>query len=134
MKTMRYHKPDPLLLLAFFVGIGVLATSVVQAAEPLNVMADNQIEQEKSADWLQSFWNLDLSRKIKNWKPMISVEPSGADGLGLVRPFGTRGPELRVLNSLPKNVQRNLRAGGDNRVGAFGGEKPDAYLFLEKRW
>ena len=134
MKTMRYHKPDLLLLLAFFVGVGVLATSVAQAAEPLNVMGNaKQIEQEKSTDWLQAFWNLDLAQKIQNWKPMISVE-SGGEGLGLVRPFGTRGPELRVLHCMPENVRRNLRDGGDNRIGAFGNDNPNAYLFLEKRW
>jgi len=134
MKTMRYQKPDLLLLLAFFVGVGVLATSLAQAAEPLNIMANSkQIEQEKSADWLHAFWNLDLARKIQNWKPMISVDTSG-EGMGLVRPFGTRGPELRVLNRMPGHVKRNLRAGGDNRIGVIGSDNPNAYLFLEKRW
>ncbi|HHJ18118.1 MAG TPA: hypothetical protein ENJ80_15670 [Gammaproteobacteria bacterium] len=134
MNAMRYHKPDLLLLLAFFVGIGVLATSVVQAAEPLNIMANtNQLKQEKSANWLPSFGSLDLAQKIRDWKPMISVDSSG-EGLGLVRPFGTHGPQLRILNRMPNHVRRNLRAGGDNRIGAVGSDNPNAYLFLEKRW
>jgi hypothetical protein len=102
MKTTRYRKPNLLVLLTFFVGVGVLATSVAQAGE------------------------------LRIWKPEFSVGKDGR-GLNLARPFGTRGPTLRLSHSLPDNVKRSLRAGGDHQIGAFAADSPNGYMFLEKR-
>ncbi len=135
MKTTRYRKPNLLVLLTFFVGVGVLTTSVVQAAEALNITSAEKraVKHAGASQWLQSVWNLDLAEKLRTWKPEFTVDKRG-QGLNLARPFGVRGPTLRLSNSMPDNVKRCLRAGGDHQIGTFGADNTDAYVFLEKRW
>lgn len=125
MKTTRYSKPNLLVLLTFFVGVGVMASGVVQAAE--------SVEHAGAGQRLVSVWNPDLAAKLRSWKPEFSVDKRG-QGLNLARPFGVRGPTLRLSNTMPDNVKRGLRAGGDHQIGTFGADNPDAYMFLEKRW
>jgi hypothetical protein len=134
IKTRLYRKPDLLLLLAVFVGTGFLATSVTNAAEPGGVLTlDAKNDQTgHSESWWRSIWGLDLTRKLKDWHPKITVEED-AEGLNLARPFGKTGPGLQLSSSLPVSVQRSLRDGGDNGIGALGNDT-DAYIFLQKRW
>ena len=134
-KSTSYRKPNLLVLLTFFVGFGVVATSVAQAAEPLDIMSNGKLAQKRadSRQWLPTSWSLDLADRIRNWTPKIGVH-KGGDGLNLSQPFGVRGPALRLSKSLPDNVKRSLSAGGDRGIGAVSGDRPDAYLFLEKRW
>ncbi len=131
---MLYHKPEPILVLIFAVGFGVLATSVAHAAEPVNIMSLQNPGSTKnhSESWYESLWGVDLAKKIANWKPPITAD-DGSEGLTLARPFGTRGPAVRVSDSMPESVLRSLRDGGDNGVGVRD-DSPDVYLFLEKRW
>jgi len=135
MKTTRYRKPNLLVLLTFFVGVGVLTTSIVQATEALNIRSTEKraVKHAGASQRLQSVWNLDLAGKLKTWKPEFTVGKYG-QGLNLARPFGGRGPTLRLSNRMPDDVKRCLRAGGDHQIGAFGVDNPDAYMFLEKRW
>jgi hypothetical protein len=135
MKTTRYSKPNLLVLLTFFVGVGVMASGVVLAAEALNIVSSDKraVKHTGSGHRLPSLWNLDLAAKLRSWKPEFTVDKRG-QGLNLVRPFGVRGPTLRLSNAMPDNVKRGLRAGGDHQIGAFGADNPDAYMFLEKRW
>ena len=133
-KVTSYRKPNLLVLLTFFVGFGVLATSVAQA-EPLDNSNDSLVQKPATfGQWLPSSLSLDLAGRIKSWKPNFFRVEKGADGLNLSQPFGARGPALRLSKSLPDNVQRSLAAGGDRGIGVVAGDKPDAYLFLEKRW
>ena len=133
--NMRDRKPDLLVLLTFFVGLGVLLTSFVQAAEPAQQAtilhhADKQkISREQ---WFRSLWGFDLAGKLKSWKPKIAVVEC-EDGLRLSRPFGTRGPVLQVSTSVPEHTTYSLRAGGDRLIG-LSNDQPDAYIFLQKRW
>jgi len=132
--TTRYRKPDLLLLLTFFVGVGFLATSLAQAAEPHGSLmyAAKSDHTTGSESWWQSIWGLDLARKLKNWRPKISVSEA-AEGLELARPLGKSGPCLQFSSSLPDSVQRSLRAGGDNQIGSYGNDT-DVFIFLQKRW
>jgi len=127
LKSTRCHKPELLVLLTLFVGFGMLATSLAQAAQPLDVTTNGKARADRSVtgDWLDSLRNIDLAGKLRAWKPKISVDERG-DGIQLMRPFGVRGPVLRVHNSIPDGLGGNLRTGG--------GSYPDAYLFLQKRW
>ncbi|GMQ84347.1 MAG: hypothetical protein BMS9Abin06_1136 [Gammaproteobacteria bacterium] len=127
LKSTRYHKPDFLVLFTFFVGFGLLATSLVQAADPLNIMTNGKArtEQPASGDWLHSLWGLDLAGKLQQWKPKISVD-EGGEGIRLMRPFGVRGPALRVLSGVPDSGESSLRSSSGSYL--------DTYLFLEKRW
>ena len=128
LKSTLYRKPDLLVLLTVFVGFGMLATSLAQAAEPFNIMTNEKARAEQSAtgDWLQTLWSIDLAGKLQTWEPKISAD-EGGEGLRLMRPFGVRGPALRVLNSVPDGST------GSNQ-SASSGSYLDAYLFLEKRW
>ena len=134
MRKTPYRKPDLLVFLTFFVGFSVLATSVAHAAEPLNIMSaqDPSIKRNKSDHWYQSLWGVGLTKKLSSWKPKITVD-EGGEGLNLSRPFGVRGPALRLSGALPDTVMHSLRAGGDRQIGSFN-DSPDVYLFLEKRW
>lgn len=132
MNTMRYRKPNLLVLLTVFVGLGVLTTSLVQAAQPAETT--RTVEQSESDQWLQSLSSFDLLEKMQNWKLQLSANEDG-DGVQLARPFGARGPALRISKSFPDEVERCLRAGGHPQfVGAAGTDSPDAYIFLQKRW
>lgn len=71
--------------------------------------------------------------KTQTWKPEFTVGKDG-QGLNLARPFGAHGPTLRLSNTMPDDVKRCLRAGGDRQIGALASDNPDAYMFLEKRW
>jgi len=125
--STRYRKPDLLVLLTLFVGIGVLATSLAQAAEPLDIMTNAKARSERYAtdDWLNSLWSINLAEKLRNWKPKINVD-EGGKGIRLMRPFGVRGPVLRARNGIPKDAGSNLRSNNKTYL--------DGYLFLEKRW
>ncbi len=128
-KKSTYRKPNLLVLLTFFVGFGVLATSVVQA-EPLDTMSNGKAVSASQSR--SSGWGLDLAGRIKDWKPKITVHKG--EGVNLSQPFGVRGPALQISKSMPDKVQRSLNAGGDRGIGAVPGDRPDVYLFLEKRW
>lgn len=127
LKSTHYRKPDILLLLTFFVGFGMLATGLVQAAEPLDITTNGKARAERSVtgDWLHAFSNIDLAGKLQNWKPKVSVDKRGK-GLQLARPFGVRGPALRVQKTAPGGTASRLRNSSGGNLGA--------YLFLEKRW
>jgi len=115
------------VLLTFFVGLGVLATSLAQAAEPFDIMTNENTRTERDAtdDWLHTLWSIDLAEKLQNWKPKISVD-EGGEGFRLMRPFGIRGPVLRVQHKIPDFAGSNLRNKNNTYL--------DGYLFLEKRW
>ncbi len=124
------RKPNLLLLIALFVGLGLLFTGLAQAAPGAHtsaVSAHTQAEQR----W-HSIWGLDLARKLREWRPSIRVSDD-AEGLTLARPFGKSGPSLQGTSSLPDSVKRSLRAGGGQRFGAYLGDS-DLFLFLQKRW
>ena len=135
IRPARYPKPDFMVLLAFFVGLGVLLASFVQAAESApsgSIVQHSGGETSRPGQWLPSLWSLDLTAKLKSWKPRITVEECD-DGLRLSRPFGSRGPALQLSTSIPEHAATSLRAGGDSLVGVSD-DSPDAYLFLQKRW
>ncbi|HHH42762.1 MAG TPA: hypothetical protein ENK49_01370 [Gammaproteobacteria bacterium] len=128
MNTSRNpRKPGLLVILTLFVGVGMLATTLVQAAEPPADSNDRPATKSSgSTDWLQALWSIDLAGKLKSWKPKIHVD-NGGSGIRLMRPFGVRGPALRVSNTIP------LRS-GEHRYSNAGNAYLDTYLFLEKRW
>lgn len=139
IKSKRYRKPDLMVVLTCCVALGVVLSSVAQAAEPVAktqpgpVAALQQLgEGILSGEWLQSLGGLDLAKRIKNWRPKIVVD-NGGDGLRLSHPFGSHGPALKFSTSVPGVVKQSLRAGGDSQVGSLN-DNPDGYLFLQRRW
>jgi len=124
-----HRKPNLLVIIAVFVGLGVFAASVVQA-DPSGGRTGAGLE--GSEKWWQSIWGLDLARKLKDWRPRITIQKD-AEGLNLARPFGKSGPTLQFTSAMPDSVLYSLRAGGDHQVGAFG-NNTDLFVFLQKRW
>ncbi len=138
MKSKRYRKPDLMVVVACSVALGVVLSSVAQASGPVRtapapVMMLQQFGADLvSGEWLQSIEDTNLASRLKNWKPKIEVDKGGA-GLQLSHPFGSHGPALKFSTSIPGYVKRSLRAGGDSQVGSLN-DKPDAYIFLQRRW
>jgi hypothetical protein len=133
-KSTHYRKPNLLVLLTLLVGAGFVATTVVQAAETPSIMSyqGDGTRFEKSDGWLQSIWNLGLTRKLKNWRPMITPAEDG-EGFNLARPFGKKGPALQFSSSLPESVQRGLGSTGGTRPVGYSYDT-DVYIFIQKRW
>jgi len=104
MKSTRYRKPNLLVLLAFFVGVSVLATSVAQGGT------------------------------LRNWKPAFSIGKDGQclnlaqpfGGHGPTLRLSNNMPD-NVKRSLRAGGDHQIGA-------AFGAHNPDGYMFLEKRW
>lgn len=128
--TTPHSKPNLLASIALFIGLGMLAGSMAQAAPQGGYRTDAVTE--GSEKWWQSIWGLDLARKLRDWRPSITIEKD-AEGLNVARPFGKSGPTLQFTSSLPDSVRYSLRAGGDQQVGALG-NNTDLFLFLQKRW
>jgi hypothetical protein len=137
-KSKRYRKPDLMVVLACSVTLGVVLSSVAQAAEPVEetqtpAMFLQQFDAEAVYnEWLQSFGDLDLAARIKNWRPRIEVD-KGGDGLRIAHPFGDRGPAFKFSTSVPEDVRRSLRASGDSQIGSLS-DNPNGYFFLQRRW
>lgn len=131
-KSRHYPKPDLMVLITFFVGLGFLLTSVAQAEQlsPFPSATDHVRQHLLPEKWYDS---LALAIRLRDWKPEIDLTASD-DGLNLSRPFGIHGPSLQISTSVPERAERCLRAGGDSQVGALSNDRPDAYLFLQKRW
>lgn len=134
IKNTPSRKPNLLVLMAFFVGTGVLTTGMLQAA-PLNntARADQQNREAAGVErWWQSIWGLDLAGKLKSWRPKVTWQ-NDTEGFNLARPFGKSGPTVQCSSSLPDSVQYSLRAGGDRHIGGLGSDT-DVFVFLQKRW
>ena len=134
VKTTSYRKPDLLLLLTFCVTMGSLLSGVAQAANTSGMasLSKDSREAAGSENWWQSIWGLDLARKLKDWRPKVTVQEDG-EGFNLARPFGKSGPTVQCSSSLPDSVWRGLRAGGAGQTGVLAGDT-DVFLFLQKRW
>jgi hypothetical protein len=132
-KSSHYRKPDLMFLLTLFVGVGVVATSLVHAdgAPRVSSLMEQDAHKSLPRQWLNSLTDLDLANRIKNWKPRIDTDGSG---VMVGQLFGRQGPALRVSASVPGEVSDSLRAGGDDRIGVLNTDSPDAYIFLQKRW
>jgi len=133
-KTVRYRKPDLLLLLTFFVGIGFLATSLAQAATPFSGTAAGAVTAQvnESDNWWRSTWGLELARKMTQWRSNFSWVAL-SDSFQLARSSDKTGFSLHCSSSLPETMRRGLRDGGDKRIGA-GSTDTDVFVFMEKRW
>lgn len=131
----RIRKPDPLLLLALAVGLGVVLTTTVQAAPP-DMPRENQLQVAGTqwalrpvkglAERLDMHWlNTALDRPAVN--RLLSRQP-----LGVGKPFGGDGPELSM--SLRPRIAATARMAGDSGIGAAPSERPDIYISLRRSW
>jgi len=123
-----------MFLLTCFVAFGVLVTSVVQADQSMHPMYqtdESDWEISSPVEWVRGLWEFDLAGKISNWKQQ---QLSPGEGWKLARPFGNRGPMLRIWDTLPGAAESGLRAGQGVGDAQLIDERPDVFLFLQKRW
>ena len=85
-----------------------------------------------SEKWWQSIWGLDLAHKLREWRPMITVNDNG-EGFNIAQPFGKSGPTIQCSSSLPDSAVRSLRAGGGPHIATHARDT-DIFVFLQKRW
>ncbi|MFP5507290.1 MAG: hypothetical protein ACLGH6_13925 [Gammaproteobacteria bacterium] len=130
----RIRKPDPLLLLALAVGLGVVVTTAAQAAPPeaggdqaQEARAQLALQPVKNlADRLEMHWlNSTLDRPAVNH--LLSRRP-----LGIGKPFGKQGPELNM--SWRPRIATTARVAGDAGIGAAAADRPDIYFSLRRSW
>jgi hypothetical protein len=132
IKTTAHRQPNFLILLTFFAG--VLATGLVQAAQPQDAAYSGQKDREAGGgeQWRQSSWGQDLAGKLKAWRRQATSQDD-AEGFNVARPFGQSGPTIQCSSSLPDSVRYSLRTAGDNQAGTVGTDT-DIFVFLQKRW
>jgi hypothetical protein len=128
------RKPSLLVLLAFSVGVGVLATGIAQAADTPGQTKIGTHARAASGNekWWRSIWGLDLAGKLREWRPMITANDDG-EGFNIARPFGKSGPTIQCSSSLPDSAVRSLRAGGGPGIETYARDT-DIFVFVQKRW
>ncbi len=138
MKTRIYHlrKPDPLLLLALVVGLGVLVTTTAQAAGFAGTESPDNLKEAGAQLALKPVQGLAERLEIR-WLN-TTLENAGIrqlllkKRLGLGKPFGAKGPELKM--SWRPKVRSLASEAGDSGVGAVSADRPDIYFSLSRRW
>lgn len=130
----RMRKPDPLLLLALIVGLGVVVTTAAQAAGPGErvVRAEDRhiagsmldarkgLAERIAPHWLNSLFERSTLRHL--------IETRG----GVGQPFGAKGPEFTLsLHSAP---QWSAEGSGDAGAVSVSDRYPDLYIGLTSRW
>lgn len=135
-RTRHLRKPDPLMLLAVLVGLGVVVTTAVQA--------ETSGEQERIGPLREAGARLAL-KPIKGlaerldmlWLNTALDRPATYQllkqrGVGIGKPFGHKGPELS-LSWRPK--MRSIDAAGDDFwIGAASAARPDIFVGLRRSW
>lgn len=114
----RYRKPDPLLVLAVLVGLGVLATTTARA-DPA------------------------FSRPAVRGAGYHTIVPSFArgayrelvqDGVMNVAELGAKGPKVGLALRPPRSLRRALAAGGDRGTGRVDNRGTTIYVTFGTRW
>lgn len=135
-RSHRMRKPDPLLLLALIVGLGVVVTTAAQAAGPeeravraeglyaagTRLMLDPRkgLAERIAPHWLNNLLERPAVRQL--------IEKRGGAG----RPFGAKGPEF-VLSLRPV-LKVSAEEGGDHGIGGIPERRPDLYIGLSSHW
>lgn len=131
----RIRKPDPLLLLALAVGLGVVVTTAVHA-DPLETDASYQLQEAGArlalspikglAQRLEMYW-LNTALDSPAAGRILTHRP-----LDVGRPFGEDGPELSL--SWRPRIGGSARLAGDKGIGDVGAARPEIYLSLRRSW
>lgn len=131
----RIRKPDPLLLLALAVGLGVVVTTAAQAEPPETAQSDRfhaagvrlaLTPVRGLAERLDMHW-LNTALKRPAAEQLLAREP-----LGVGKPFGEHGPELSM--SWRPRIAASAQAAGDSGIGAASAVRPAVYFSLRRSW
>lgn len=135
-RSHRMRKPDPLMLLALIVGLGVVVTTAAQAAGPeeraaqvdgiyaagtrLVLDSHKGLAERIAPHWLNNLLERPALREL--------IEKRGGAG----RPFGAKGPEFTL--SLRPTLKLSAEGSGDSGIGGVPERRPDLYISLTSRW
>lgn len=135
-RSHRMRKPDPLMLLALIVGLGVLVTTAAQAAGPGDLAVrptalyaagfqpvldpHKGLAERIAPHWLNNLLERPALRQL--------IERRGGTG----RLFGVKGPEFAL--SLRPTLNLSAEASGDSGIGRTPEQHPDLYISLTSRW
>lgn len=137
MKIRSYHlrKPDPLLLLALVVGLGVVVTTTAQAG-PVSAESQSDLQEAGASLALKPVQGL-AERLDIHWLNTTLESPGIRQllvkkRLGMGKPFGSKGPELNM--SWRPKMRSTAAVAGDSGIGAVSVDRPDIYLSLRRSW
>ncbi|MBZ0072128.1 MAG: hypothetical protein K8I04_10445 [Gammaproteobacteria bacterium] len=136
-RSPRMRKPDPLLLLALIVGLGVVVTTAAQAAGPGEQRAARADSLYAVGTHLLLDPRTGLAERIAPlWVNNLLERPALRQLIetrgGVGRPFGVRGPEL-TLSLRPAPVSTAAK-NADSAGGAVPEWRPDLYINLTRHW
>ena len=138
MKTrnLRIRRPDPLILLAVLVGLGVVLTTSVQAGTVQGLEQPDELREAGTRLALHPVKGL-AERLDLHWLNSTLERPAVNRALkhrrlGMGMPFGRKGPELN-LSWRPK-LRTLAPASGDSGIGAASVERPTVYFSLRRSW
>lgn len=138
MKTRhnRLRKPDPLILLALLVGLGVVLTTTAQAGSADGLDQSRNLQEAGARLALKPVQGLAERLEI-NWLNTTLESPGIRQllikkRLGMGKPFGTKGPELNM--SWRPKMRATAALAGDSGIGAVAVDRPDIYFSLRRSW
>ncbi len=82
-------------------------------------------------DWLGSIWHLSLFDAKSAARP---TRPDSQDGFRFSRPFGERGPDLRLSPSMPTDTSKCLNAATGIDGAPINEDRVEAFVILQHRW
>lgn len=139
MKTRNHYrlrKPDPLVLLALLVGLGVVVTTTAQAGSASELEPASNLQEAGAQLVLHPVRGL-AERLNMHWLNNTLEHPEVSQLLvkrrmGMGRPFGEKGPELNM--SLRPKMRATAAISGDSGIGALSSDRPDIYFSLRRSW
>lgn len=137
IRRQRLRRPDPLVVLALLVGLGVVVTTGVQAATSAEELKRPDSLPAASAGFAGHPAKAFARRLDLHWLSN-ALKRSGVDllltsqRLDMGKPFGHNGPELDLSWSpgLPAPTLNDSEFG----VGAVSTDQPEIYFTLRRSW
>lgn len=136
-RNSRIRKPDPLLLLALLVVLGVVVTTTAHAESTTGAVEPAGTLQDAGA-WLVLNPVKNLAERLDlHWLSATLERPAIGELLtkmrsGLGKPFGEKGPEFNMSWRPQLNAPAEL--GGDSGGADLSTEHPGIYFSLRRSW
>jgi len=137
IRRQRLRRPDPLVVLALLVGLGVVLTTSVQAATGAEELERADAQPAASAGFAVHPAKAFAQRLDLHWLS-DALKRSGVElllasqRLDMGQPFGHNGPELDL--SWRPGVSTPTASGSEFGVGAVSTDQPEIYFTLRRSW
>lgn len=137
IRKQRLRRPDPLVVLALLVGLGVVVTTGVQAATGAGELERPDTHPAPSTGFAVHPAKAFAQRLDLHWLS-DALKRSGVDlllttqRLDMGRPFGRNGPELDL--SWRPGVSTPASSGSEFGTGAVSTDQAEIYFTLRRSW